>query len=166
MRNRTEGHFRKRHTVSPFATGLPINAAGINSAPSGDHHCSGCAQLPSSPSHRVRGARKESDFPPSMAGAGADDDVVEVSCGGDGRDPGAYAAVLKRRLDLYCAAVAKSMVRFLLRQRSARVFGVSTYAVDRFGVTLVEFASSSISVISPLRFRDRNFIVNFTFWEI
>jgi len=34
---------------------------------------------------------------------------VEVSCGGDGRDPGAYAAVLKRRLDLYCAAVAKSM---------------------------------------------------------
>ncbi|RLM98598.1 light-inducible protein CPRF2-like isoform X2 [Panicum miliaceum] len=44
-----------------------------------------------------------------MAGAGADDDVVEVSCGGDGRDPGAYAAVLKRRLDLYCAAVAKSM---------------------------------------------------------
>jgi len=45
--------------------------------------------------------------------------VVEVSCGGDGRDPGAYAAVLKRRLDLYCAAVAKSMVRFLLRQRSA-----------------------------------------------
>jgi len=54
------------------------------------------------------------------AGAGADDDVMEVSCGGgDGRDPGAYAAVLKRRLDLYCAAVAKSMVRFLLRQRSA-----------------------------------------------
>ncbi|CAL4898013.1 unnamed protein product [Urochloa decumbens] len=45
-----------------------------------------------------------------MAGGGADDDVVEVSCGGGGgRDPGAYAAVLKRRLDLYCAAVAKSM---------------------------------------------------------
>ncbi|KAF8692200.1 hypothetical protein HU200_039803 [Digitaria exilis] len=40
---------------------------------------------------------------------GADDEVVEVSCGGGGRDPGAYAAVLKRRLDLYCAAVAKSM---------------------------------------------------------
>nr|CAB3466420.1 unnamed protein product [Digitaria exilis] len=39
----------------------------------------------------------------------ADDEVVEVSCGGGGRDPGAYAAVLKRRLDLYCAAVAKSM---------------------------------------------------------
>ena len=76
--------------------------------------------LPFSPSTR---SEKESDFPPSMAGAGAgaaaDDDVVEVSCGGDGRDPGAYAAVLKRRLDLYCAAVAKSMVRFLLRQRSA-----------------------------------------------
>jgi hypothetical protein len=55
-----------------------------------------------------------------MAGGGgaADDDVVEVTCGGGGggggRDPGAYAAVLKRRLDLYCAAVAKSMVRFLL----------------------------------------------------
>jgi hypothetical protein len=51
-------------------------------------------------------------------GGGADDDVVEVTCGGGGggggRDPGAYAAVLKRRLDLYCAAVAKSMVRFLL----------------------------------------------------
>jgi hypothetical protein len=33
-------------------------------------------------------------------------------------DPGAYAAVLKRKLDLYCAAVAKSMVRllFLLQQ--------------------------------------------------
>ncbi|CAN6338859.1 unnamed protein product [Urochloa humidicola] len=45
-----------------------------------------------------------------MAGGGADDDVVEVGCGGGGgRDPGAYAAVLKRRLDLYCAAVAKSM---------------------------------------------------------
>ena len=55
----------------------------------------------------------------AAAAAAADDDVVEVSCGGDGRDPGAYAAVLKRRLDLYCAAVAKSMVRFLLRQRSA-----------------------------------------------
>jgi len=85
--------------------------------------------LPFSPSTR---SEKESDFPPSMAGAGAgaDDDVMEVSCGGgDGRDPGAYAAVLKRRLDLYCAAVAKSMVRFLLRQR--------------FGVALVEFASSS-----------------------
>ena len=65
----------------------------------------------------------------AAAAAAADDDVVEVSCGGDGRDPGAYAAVLKRRLDLYCAAVAKSMVRFLLRQR--------------FGVALVEFASSS-----------------------
>ncbi|XP_066356105.1 light-inducible protein CPRF2-like isoform X2 [Miscanthus floridulus] len=46
-----------------------------------------------------------------MAGGGADDDdVVEVSCGGrGGGDPGAYAAVLKRKLDLYCAAVAKSM---------------------------------------------------------
>ncbi|ONM01879.1 Basic leucine zipper 25 [Zea mays] len=46
-----------------------------------------------------------------MAGGGAgDDDVVVVSCGGrGGGDPGAYAAVLKRKLDLYCAAVAKSM---------------------------------------------------------
>ncbi|XP_066358665.1 light-inducible protein CPRF2-like isoform X4 [Miscanthus floridulus] len=46
-----------------------------------------------------------------MAGGGADDDdVVEVSCGGrGGGDPCAYAAVLKRKLDLYCAAVAKSM---------------------------------------------------------
>jgi hypothetical protein len=51
-----------------------------------------------------------------MAGGGAgDDDVVVVSCGGrGGGDPGAYAAVLKRKLDLYCAAVAKSMVWFLL----------------------------------------------------
>ncbi|XP_062202588.1 light-inducible protein CPRF2-like isoform X1 [Phragmites australis] len=39
-------------------------------------------------------------------GGGAGDEVVEVSCGGD---PGAYAAVLKRKLDMYCAAVAKSM---------------------------------------------------------
>ncbi|KAG0523151.1 hypothetical protein BDA96_07G099300 [Sorghum bicolor] len=55
--------------------------------------------------------KKESDFPPRMAGGGAnDDDVVEVSCGGrGGGDPDAYAAVLKRKLDLYCAAVAKSM---------------------------------------------------------
>jgi hypothetical protein len=45
-----------------------------------------------------------------MAG-GSGDDAVEVGCGGD---PGAYAAVLKRKLDLYCAAVAKSMVRILL----------------------------------------------------
>ncbi|PWZ56204.1 Light-inducible protein CPRF2 [Zea mays] len=46
-----------------------------------------------------------------MAGGGAsDDDVVVVSCGGrGGGDPGSYAAVLKRKLDLYCAAVAKSM---------------------------------------------------------
>ncbi|WVZ91148.1 hypothetical protein U9M48_037353 [Paspalum notatum var. saurae] len=47
-----------------------------------------------------------------MAGGGsADDDVVEVTCGGGGggADPGAYAAVLKRKLDMYCAAVAKSM---------------------------------------------------------
>ncbi|TVT96934.1 hypothetical protein EJB05_57855 [Eragrostis curvula] len=43
-----------------------------------------------------------------MAG-GAGDEVVEVSCGGGGGHPGAYAAVLKRKLDLYCAAVAKSM---------------------------------------------------------
>lgn len=51
-----------------------------------------------------------------MAGGGAsDDDVVVVSCGGrGGGDPGSYAAVLKRKLDLYCAAVAKSMVWFLL----------------------------------------------------
>jgi len=51
-----------------------------------------------------------------MAGGGAnDDDVVEVSCGGrGGGDPGACATVLKRKLDLYCAAVAKSMVWFLL----------------------------------------------------
>lgn len=31
---------------------------------------------------------------------------------------------------------------------------------------MVESASSSISVISHLRFRDRNFIVNSNFWEI
>ncbi|CAD6267111.1 unnamed protein product [Miscanthus lutarioriparius] len=44
-------------------------------------------------------------------GGADDDDVVEVSCGGrGGGDPGAYAAMLKRKLDLYCAAVAKSMV--------------------------------------------------------
>ncbi|KAL6847073.1 hypothetical protein ACP4OV_022926 [Aristida adscensionis] len=44
------------------------------------------------------------------AGAGDGDEVVEVSCGGGGGgDPGAYAAALKRKLDLYCAAVAKSM---------------------------------------------------------
>uniref|UniRef100_A0A0A9CFF6 Uncharacterized protein n=1 Tax=Arundo donax TaxID=35708 RepID=A0A0A9CFF6_ARUDO len=41
-------------------------------------------------------------------GGSAGDEVVEVSCGGG--DPGAYAAVLKRKLDLYCATVAKSMV--------------------------------------------------------
>jgi hypothetical protein len=42
------------------------------------------------------------------------DEVVEVSCAraGGGGDPGEYAAVLKRKLELYCAAVAKSMVRF------------------------------------------------------
>nr|ABA99797.2 bZIP transcription factor family protein, expressed [Oryza sativa Japonica Group] len=32
-----------------------------------------------------------------------------VGGGGGGGDPGAYAAVLKTKLDLYCAAVAKSM---------------------------------------------------------
>ncbi|KAM0893849.1 hypothetical protein ACQ4PT_024847 [Festuca glaucescens] len=39
------------------------------------------------------------------------DEVVEVSCAraGGGGDPGEYAAVLKRKLELYCAAVAKSM---------------------------------------------------------
>jgi hypothetical protein len=44
------------------------------------------------------------------------DEVVEVSCvrGGGGGDPGEYAAALKRKLELYCAAVAKSMVRSLL----------------------------------------------------
>ena len=46
---------------------------------------------------------------------GIDDEVVELPCGGGGGDPAAYAAGLKRKLDLYCAAVAKSMVRFLLR---------------------------------------------------
>ncbi|KAK3140162.1 hypothetical protein QOZ80_5AG0396910 [Eleusine coracana subsp. coracana] len=43
-----------------------------------------------------------------MAGDSGDD-VVEVRCGGGGGDPGSYAEVLKRKLDLYCAAVAKSM---------------------------------------------------------
>lgn len=43
---------------------------------------------------------------------GGADEVVEVNCVGGG-DPGAYAGMLKRKLDLYCAAVAKSMVRFL-----------------------------------------------------
>jgi hypothetical protein len=40
------------------------------------------------------------------------DEVVEVSCAraGGGGDPGEYAAGLKRKLELYCAAVAKSMV--------------------------------------------------------
>uniref|UniRef100_A0ACD5YJV2 Uncharacterized protein n=2 Tax=Avena sativa TaxID=4498 RepID=A0ACD5YJV2_AVESA len=41
------------------------------------------------------------------------DEVVEVNCvhgGGGGGDPKEYAAVLKRKLELYCAAVAKSMV--------------------------------------------------------
>ncbi|KAI4987963.1 hypothetical protein ZWY2020_029593 [Hordeum vulgare] len=41
------------------------------------------------------------------------DEVVELSCaragGGGGGDPGEYAAVLKRKLQLYCAAVAKTM---------------------------------------------------------
>ncbi|KQJ85957.1 light-inducible protein CPRF2 [Brachypodium distachyon] len=40
------------------------------------------------------------------------DEVVEVNCargGSGGGDPGVYAAVLKRKLDLYCAAVAKTM---------------------------------------------------------
>jgi hypothetical protein len=104
--------------------GPPINAAGINAGllPSGVHHCSQLASiLPLPTLTEVRGAIKKATFSsPSMAGGGggADDDVVEVTCGGGGggggRDPGAYAAVLKRRLDLYCAAVAKSMVRFLL----------------------------------------------------
>ncbi|XP_006664716.1 light-inducible protein CPRF2-like [Oryza brachyantha] len=42
---------------------------------------------------------------------GAGDGAAEVNCagGGGGGDPGAYAAVLKSKLDLYCAAVAKSM---------------------------------------------------------
>lgn len=42
------------------------------------------------------------------------DEVVELNCvrvGGGGGDPGEYAAVLKRKLQLYCAAVAKTMVR-------------------------------------------------------
>ncbi|KAL6623479.1 hypothetical protein ACP70R_033358 [Stipagrostis hirtigluma subsp. patula] len=34
---------------------------------------------------------------------------MEGCGGGGGGDPGAYAAVLKRKLDLYCAAVVKSM---------------------------------------------------------
>lgn len=40
------------------------------------------------------------------------DEVVELNCvrvGGGGGDPGEYAAVLKRKLQLYCAAVAKTM---------------------------------------------------------
>jgi len=40
------------------------------------------------------------------------DEVVEVSCvraAAAGGDPGEYAVVLKRKLELYCAAVAKSM---------------------------------------------------------
>lgn len=36
-----------------------------------------------------------------------------VGGGGGGGDPGAYAAVLKTKLDLYCAAVAKSMVNLV-----------------------------------------------------
>ena len=43
-----------------------------------------------------------------------DYDVVEVSFSGrGGSDPDAYAVVLKRKFDLYCTAVAKSMVWFL-----------------------------------------------------
>nr|ASB17092.1 bZIP6 [Triticum aestivum] len=37
------------------------------------------------------------------------DEVVELSCARAGGDPGEYAAVLKRKLQLYCAAVAKTM---------------------------------------------------------
>ncbi|KAG2557140.1 hypothetical protein PVAP13_8NG177102 [Panicum virgatum] len=41
---------------------------------------------------------------------GIDDEVVvELPCGGGEGNPAAYAAGLKRKLDLYCAAVAKSM---------------------------------------------------------
>lgn len=50
-----------------------------------------------------------------MADGLDDDEMVELRCGGDRGDPGAYAAGLKRKLDMYCAAVAKYMVRFLLR---------------------------------------------------
>lgn len=49
------------------------------------------------------------------------DEVVEVNCargGSGGGDPGVYAAVLKRKLDLYCAAVAKTMVMVLLFKAS------------------------------------------------
>ncbi|CAL4984886.1 unnamed protein product [Urochloa decumbens] len=44
-----------------------------------------------------------------MADGIDDDEVVELRCGGGRDDPGAYAAELKRKFDLYCAAVAKSM---------------------------------------------------------
>ncbi|KAF7063542.1 hypothetical protein CFC21_070059 [Triticum aestivum] len=37
------------------------------------------------------------------------DEVVELNCARAGGDPGEYAAVLKRKLQLYCAAVAKTM---------------------------------------------------------
>jgi len=40
---------------------------------------------------------------------GGGEEVVEVSCVRGGGDPGEYASVLKRKLELYCAAVAKSM---------------------------------------------------------
>ena len=62
MRNKTKGHFRKRPTVATRHSPQAITAAGINSPPSGGHHCAGCSQLPSSPSHRVRGARKKATF--------------------------------------------------------------------------------------------------------
>jgi hypothetical protein len=47
---------------------------------------------------------------------GCGDEVVGVNCvrSGGGGDPGEYAEVLKRKLELCCAAVAKSMVLSLL----------------------------------------------------
>ena len=50
-----------------------------------------------------------------MADGGVDDDLVELLCRGCGGDPGTDAAGLNWKLDLYCAAIAKSMVRFLVR---------------------------------------------------
>ncbi|CAO2148507.1 unnamed protein product [Urochloa humidicola] len=44
-----------------------------------------------------------------MADGVDDDEVVELRSSGGRGDPGAYTAELKRKFDLYCVAVAKSM---------------------------------------------------------
>ncbi|CAM0949068.1 unnamed protein product [Alopecurus aequalis] len=52
---------------------------------------------------------KESSFS-SLPRMERGEEVVEANCvRGGGGDPGEYASVLKRKLELYCAAVAKSM---------------------------------------------------------